>query len=123
MNALETRTVMHGVVVLLESVRTKRLAVLENPYLIDEIIEALEHRATFLRAYCTKSTDSKGYVVRRKLYGTNGKTYQDLKIVDGLPVHKEGKLVVHPNGRPWTKEEVKIEQAQLAYRLPREVRP
>ena len=115
MDKRDTNAAFKGVIALLESVRSKRESILENPYRFDEICDSLERRARFLRSILMKKRTPKSFVVRRRLYWRKGELSRGLEIVNGIPFGPKGRVVVHPNGLLWTAQETAAEIAQQKY--------
>ena len=79
--------------------------------------------SSFLRDYMTNRRKKARVIVRKRLFYPGGGRGTALTIVDGLPVHKSGRKVCHPNGKAWTRPETAAEVAQLAYKAPPEEQP
>ena len=123
MDKKQIRVMIKSVIALLESVRKLKVKVLANPYEFEGICETLERRAAFLRNYMTNRRKKARVIVRKRLFYPGGGRGTALTIVEGLPAHKSGRKVCHPNGKPWTRIETAAEVAQLAYKAPPEQQP
>ena len=119
MNNRQAMSVVNGAAELMRSCRSHLLQVLENPYHFEKVCDALEARANMMQEACSRYQKRRKFFVRAQLFSRNGLPSKIISIVDGLPVHFEGKTVIHPNGKPWTRQEVAVEVAQHEIRMAR----
>jgi len=111
MGAKETRVCLLSAIRLLESIHTKREHVLENPFTFDEVIATCERRAKFLRSRLCRKRKCKSYVVRRRIFNSDGRLLHGLSLTsDSLEFN--GRPVVKPNGEKWTKRDIEIARSQ-----------
>lgn len=116
MDKRQVRVALISVIRLLEGVGKHRVKVVTNPYHFEAICRTLERRAAFLRRMLCQRRSKPKVVSRARLYHSGGgKAFH--RLVDGKPVDRLGRPIVHPNGKPWTSLEVAAEQAQLKYKV------
>ncbi len=100
----------------LEAIPPHLPSVLEHPFKFEDIGNACQERAEFLRTLLSGRRREHYAPIRRRLFDTNGRFCQELQLVDGVPKTKYGVTVRKPNGQPWTQEDTKLAFAQLKQR-------
>ena len=119
----EAKAVVRSTARMLRAVRTKRMAVLANPFEFDAVCDVLDRRANFIEhAFCLLKRP-RAFAIRRRLYTRTGYLAPGLAFRDGLPVTIHGGPVLHPSGQPWTIQEAAAELAQVKYRTPGDTPP